>query len=66
MRIYGVESKEAQEFQEIFHRNHAINEKKIRAILDQYGWPEKDIIGERGNLTICNVSVAQDIKKGYI
>lgn len=55
MTVYGVESKEAQEQQEIYLANHAINEKKIRDILDSSGWPDKEVIGEQGNLTICNV-----------
>jgi len=52
---YGVESKEVQGQQEIYERNHAINERKVKVILDKYGWPEKDIIGVQGNWTICNV-----------
>lgn len=55
MKIYGDESKEFLEQQKIYERNHAINEKKIRAILDKSGWPKKNIIGEQGNRTICNV-----------
>ena len=55
MEIYGAESKEAQKFQEIYEVNHAINEKKIMGILDKNGWPEKELIGEQGNWTICNV-----------
>ena len=31
------------------------NIKKIRAILDNHGWPKKTVIGEQGNRTICNV-----------
>ncbi|GJM36299.1 MAG: hypothetical protein DHS20C18_53000 [Saprospiraceae bacterium] len=52
---YGAESKEAQEQQEIYERNHAVNERKVKEILDKYGWPEKEVIGEQGNRTICNV-----------
>lgn len=52
---YGAESKEAQAYQEIYERNHAINEQKIKNILDTYGWPKKELIGEQGNRTICNV-----------
>jgi hypothetical protein len=55
MKIYGAESKEADVFQKIYRKNHAINIKKIRAILDNYGWPETSVIGEQGNRTICNV-----------
>ena len=54
MDVYGAESKEALEQQEVYKRNHVINEKKVKAILES-GWPDKELIGENGNLTICNV-----------
>jgi hypothetical protein len=55
MDVYGVESEQAQEQQLIYEHNHVINEVKVRNILDTYGWPKKEIIGETGNRTICNV-----------
>ena len=55
MRIYGAESKEYQEQQKIYEANHIINEKKVTTILDNIGWPTKEIAGERGNWTLCNV-----------
>ena len=55
MEKYGVESEQALEQQEIYEGNHVINEKKVRDILDQYGWPDKETIGEQGNITICAV-----------
>ncbi len=55
LKVYGDESKEFLEQQKIYEKNHAINEKKIRDLLDNFGWPDKEIIGERGNRTICNV-----------
>ena len=55
MKIYGAESKEHNEQQFIYENNHIINEKKVRTILDNYGWPTKEMIGEHGNWTICNV-----------
>ena len=55
MRIYGADSKEYKEQQLIYEKNHIINEKKVRTILDNYGWPTTEIIGEQGNWTICNV-----------
>jgi len=55
IRIYGAESKEYKEQQLTYEKNHIINEKKVRAILDNYGWPTKEIAGEQGNWTICNV-----------
>ena len=55
MRIYGAESKEYKEQQLTYEKNHIINEKKVRTILDNYGWPTKEMVGEQGNWTICNV-----------
>lgn len=55
MRLYGAESAEAEVYQKIYKKNHAINEEKIKNLLDEYGWPDGDRIGEMGNRTICNV-----------
>ncbi|MBT8219596.1 MAG: hypothetical protein KJP00_07220 [Bacteroidia bacterium] len=54
-RVHGFESEAFQKQNEIYHKNHAINEKKIITILESEGWPSKDVIGERGAITICNV-----------
>ncbi|MFT4667724.1 MAG: hypothetical protein ACI9RM_002726 [Ulvibacter sp.] len=55
MSIYGTESKEADVYQKEYRKNHTINIKKIKRILDTYGWPEQALIGEQGNRTIANV-----------
>ena len=55
MTIYGAASKKVNEQQEIYEKNHVINEKKVTHILDTYGWPTSKMIGEQGNWTICNV-----------
>ena len=55
MKVHGADSEEYKEQQSIYEANHIINEKKVTAILDKYGWPTSDMIGERGNWTICNV-----------
>ncbi len=55
MKIYGVDSKEANVYQQEFRKNHAQNIIKVKEILKNYGWPEQKIIGNRGNRTICNV-----------
>lgn len=55
MKKYGVESEEAQNMQALYKKNHAINEKKVRHLLDTYGWPDRALIGEQGSLTIANV-----------
>ncbi|WP_298417292.1 DUF6624 domain-containing protein [uncultured Kordia sp.] len=54
-RIYGADSEQYKKYQKIYEANHMINEKKVRAILDANGWPTKEMIGEQGNFTICNV-----------
>jgi hypothetical protein len=53
--LYGVDVELVKEQQLIIDKNHTINEKKVKEILDQYGWPTKEMAGERGNWTICNV-----------
>lgn len=59
---YGVESDSVAKQQLIIKKNHMINEKKIAKILEEYGWPTKEMIGERGNWTICNVIQHSDNK----
>lgn len=54
-KVHGYESEAFKKQNEIYHKNHAINEEKIIAILDHQGWPSKNIIGEQGQITICNV-----------
>ncbi|MFK5983676.1 MAG: hypothetical protein QM499_12250 [Flavobacteriaceae bacterium] len=68
MDKYGVDSEQANKYQKIYERNHPINEKKIRAILDNYGWPDIDVIGEQGNITICAViqHSDNDIRINYL
>lgn len=51
---YGADSKEFEKYQTIYKSNHAVNEQKIIEILAD-GWPDKEVIGESGNRTICNV-----------
>jgi hypothetical protein len=55
MELYGVDSEFVKEQQAIIEKNHTVNEKKVKEILDNNGWPTKEMIGERGNWTICNV-----------
>jgi hypothetical protein len=57
---YGVDSEQANKYQKKYERNHTVNEKKIIEILDNYGWPDIDIIGEQGNITICAVIQLSD------
>jgi len=62
MKIYGTESELVQIQQDLYKKNHAVNEKKIIEMLDKQGWPNNEIIGERGNLTICNVIQHSEIE----
>lgn len=55
MDLYGVDSKQVKEQQIIIDINHRVNENKVKNILEKYGWPTEEMIGERGNWTICNV-----------
>lgn len=55
MAIQGVDSELVKEQQLIIDKNHIVNEDRVKNILDKHGWPTKDMIGERGNWTICNV-----------
>ena len=55
IKIYGTESELVKEQQAIYKNNHIINERKVKNILDSYGWPSKEMSGEQGNWTICNV-----------
>ncbi|MCD6179531.1 MAG: hypothetical protein J7K39_06470 [Bacteroidales bacterium] len=68
MNIYGAESKKADVYQKEYRKNHALNIKKIREILDKYEWPELAQIGEQGNRTICNVlqHADQETREHYI
>lgn len=54
-RVFGFESEEFNKQNDVYHKNHIINERKIIEILETQGWPSKDKIGEQGSLTICNV-----------
>ncbi|WP_417875384.1 hypothetical protein [Winogradskyella sediminis] len=49
MKIYRAESDLVKEQQAIYEKNHIVNERKINNILDNYGWPTKEMAGERGN-----------------
>ena len=68
IRLYGADSKEAQVYHEIYEKNHLINEKKVREILDNSGWPSPEISGPNGNFTIANVlqHSVNDIRIKYL
>ena len=68
MALLGADAEAVQQQQKIYEQNHAINERKVRKILDTHGWPEKRIIGEMGNRTIANVlqHSANEIRIKYL
>jgi len=68
INIYGAESKEADVYQKEYRKNHVLNIKKIKKILDKYDWPELTLIGAQGNRTICNVlqHADQETREHYI
>lgn len=67
-KVHGYESEEFQKQNEIYHRNHDLNEKKLLDFLDTQGWPDVSIVGEQGHLTICNVlqHSGLEVRKKYI
>jgi hypothetical protein len=68
INIYGAGSKEAELYQKEYRKNHTLNIKKIKKILDKSDWPELTQIGEQGNRTICNVlqHADQETREHYI
>lgn len=55
IKKYGADSEQAQKYQKTYKKNHEVNEKKTINLLDNYGWPDREISGNSGNWTICNV-----------
>lgn len=67
-KLYGYESEAFNTQNEIYHKNHLINEVKVLEILDNEGWPKQSVIGEQGNRTICNVlqHSSIEVRKKYL
>ena len=55
MKIHGPDTEGFNKQQAIYEENHIVNEQKVKELLDKYGWPTQEMIGEAGNRTICNV-----------
>ncbi len=68
MEIYGTESEEAAVYQKIYRKNHSVNIEKVKKILRANQWPEPSMIGDQGNITICNVlqHADQETRESYI
>jgi len=59
---YGAGSKELKECWQIIREKDSVNIIKVRAIIDQYGWPSGDIIGKKGSKTLFLVIQHADIE----
>ena len=59
--IYGAESTQAEVYQNIYRKNHAVNIKRVHALLED-GWPDTTVIDEQRNWTICNVLQHADME----
>jgi hypothetical protein len=49
---YGFASKEYKDFDKIIHRKDSLNQVRVKAILDTYGWLGPEEIGVQGNKTL--------------
>ena len=67
-KVHGYESEQFKKQNEIYHKQHNINEMKVLELLEAQGWPDKIIVGEQGHLTICNVLQHSgiEVRKKYI
>ena len=61
MQAYGPSSKEVDSLDKLIHTNDSIDLVKIVAVIDQYGWPGRDIVGGKGSFTVCLVIEHADI-----
>lgn len=59
---YGRKSSEMQRQLQIMYETDSINLIKVTRILDTYGWPGKDEIGEQGSLTLFLVIQHADLQ----
>jgi hypothetical protein len=58
---YGGDSKEMKELWRIINKKDSLNQVKIKAILNKYGWLGTDLIGVQGNETLFLVIQHSDI-----
>jgi hypothetical protein len=49
---FGIESKELIQLMESISLNDSINLQRIAAIITQYGWPGKSLVGDKANRTV--------------
>ncbi len=49
---YGFQSPQMQELWEVIRKSDSANLVRVTAILDQYGWLGRDVVGGQGNMTL--------------
>ncbi|MGB4775039.1 MAG: DUF6624 domain-containing protein [Daejeonella sp.] len=59
---YGIESKENKELWKTIAAKDSINIIKVKSVLDKYGWPGTDEVGENGNSCLFLVIQHSDQK----
>lgn len=59
---HGKNSKEVKELWKTINKYDSVNLKKVVAILEQYGWPGADLVGEEGAATVFLVIQHADLK----
>lgn len=59
---FGYQSKEVQAIEKLMAEKDSANLIKVKKILHENGWPGRDVIGYRGNLTLFLVIQHSDIK----
>ncbi|MBY0574788.1 MAG: hypothetical protein K2P84_14005 [Undibacterium sp.] len=63
VKKYGRDSKELKDLWANIEKKDALNLKRVKAILDQYGWIGPDKVGERGSMTLFLVIQHADEKE---
>jgi len=58
---YGRDSKEVQSHWKLINEKDSINLIKVRNILDKYGWPGTDVVGQQGSITVFLVIQHADL-----
>ena len=59
---YGRDSKEMKDLWKTINENDSIDLIKVTAIIDKYGWPGPDVVGQQGNQAVFLVIQHTDIK----
>lgn len=65
---YGAESKELMTLYEDITLKDSLNQQRVMAIIDQYGWPGKSLVGKEANMAVFLViqHASLEIQKKYL